>query len=196
MTFEECQEVWKQQQIADATKEATAIANRVAQSQRRQKRMANLSLINTGAFVTFVIYGLSSGKIPTTDLGPVLAFSGATVALVAGLARLRYHRWKRPASEGAALGPALQWSLSDTVGQIRELGLALAAAVIFVLPAAVWSVSSLLDSGRMDARSATGFSTMLAAVLVANLLGWGGYYLAILAPRRERLERLVALFGE
>lgn len=197
MSLEEYQTAWSASSVGKPLPgELDGLIESLTRTERRHRIILGICSFYTLAVFLFVAWYVTSGRtIAWNEVLPVLALQVFLAFALAVLIRRRGQRRKALETSGRNVLDAARTGLSHVRSEIRDIRLlALAAAV--ALPTLVFVVSRLIDSGKMNAQAAWGFTGMCLTVVGANAVYQTLRYRRKLAPQRERLERIVASLGE
>lgn len=197
MSFEEYQTVWAASSPRrPLQEELDSLIGRLNKSERRRRIVLGVCAFNTAAAFVFVLNFVFSGRsIAWNEAAPVLALQVFLAFALAVLIRRRGQRRRALEMSGRSVLDAAHTGLSHVRSEIRDIRLlALAAGV--AVPVLAFVVSRLLDSGKMNGQAAWTFALVCLVVLGANGVYQALRYRRTLAPRRERLEQIVASLGE
>jgi len=176
--------------------ELDGLIESLARNERRRRILLGFCAFNTVAAFAFEAWYVVSGRtIAWNELLPLLALQVFLAFGLAVLIRRRGLRQRALEMSGSSVLDAARTGLSNIRSEIRDICLlALAAGV--AVPALAFVVSQLMNSGKMNAQAAWGFALVYLAVIGTNAACQTLRYRRTLAPRRERLEQIVASLGE
>ncbi len=197
MSIEEYQIAWRQTSPAAPLRtELDSLIRGMTRSERRSRIVLSICAVNAVVAFLFTLGVLFSRRSPAwNELLPAL---GLQVVLTLGLVvMIRRQQTRRRALElaGSTVREAARSSLSNVNSEIRgfRLLLYLACTVVVLL---AFSVSQLVSSGKMDLKAALSFTLFSGLILGVNVAFQWLKYRRTLAPRRRRLEQILASLQE
>jgi hypothetical protein len=197
MSLEEYQSAWNASgEVKPLPRELEGLIRSLTKSERRGRIMLGMCGFYTVAAFAFDIWYVTSGRtIAWNEVMPVFALQVFLAFALAMLIRRRGQRQRALETSGRSLLDAARAGLSHVRSEIRDTRLlALAAAV--AVPVLAFVVSQLMASGKMSGQAAWGFGLFCLTVIGLNAAYQTLRYRRTLAPRRVRLEQIVASLGE
>jgi hypothetical protein len=197
MSLEEYQSAWSASGAGKPLQgELDGLIQGLTRSERRRRVLLGFFAFNTAAAFLFDAWYVVSGRtIAWNELLPVLALQIFLAFTLAALIRRRGQRQRALEMSGRNVLDAARAGLSHVRSEVRDIGL-LALAAVVAVPALAFVVSQLIGSGKMNGQAAWGFALVCLTVIGANASYQTFRYRRTLAPRRERLEQIVASLGE
>lgn len=197
MSLEEYQSAWS---ASDACKPAPGELEGLIESLTRREcgrriLLGFCSFYTIAAFLLEGLYVLSGRTIAWNELLPVFALQVFLSFALAVLIRRRGQRQRALELSRSSILDAARGGLDHVRSEVRDIRL-LALAAVVTVAALAFVVSQLMGSGKMNGQAAWGFAMVCLTVIGANAAYRTFRYRRTLAPRRERLEQIVASLGE
>ncbi len=197
MSLEEYQSAWGAGGAGKLVQqELDGLIQNLTRSVRRRRILLGFcTFFTVAAFALEASYVASGRTVAWNEVLPVLALQVFLAFGLAVLIRRRGQRQRALEMSGSSVLDAARTGLSNIRSEIRDMRLlALAAGV--AMPALAFVVSQLMSSGKMNAQAAWSFALVCLAVIGVNVVYQTLRYRRTLAPRRERLEQIVASLGK
>lgn len=197
MNLEEYQSAWGGSGVREpAPGELDALMESLTRGERGRRILLGFCSFYTVAAFVFEAWYVASGRtIVWNEVLPVFALQIGLAFALAVLIRRRAQRQRQLELSRKNVLDAARGGLDHVRSEMRDVRLlALAAAV--TVPTLTFVVSQLVGSGKMNEQAAWSFATVCLAVIGANAVYQTLRWRRTLAPRRERLEQIVASLGE
>lgn len=197
MSIEEYQTAWgASSPRRPLQEELDSLIGRLNKSERRRRIVLGVCAFNTAAVFVLVLSFVFSGRpIAWNEAAPAFGLQIFLAFALAVLIRRRGQRQRTLEMSGRSVLDAARTGLSHVRSEIRDIRL-LALAAVVAVPALAFVVSQLMGSGKMNGQAAWSFALVCLTVLGANAAYQTLRYRRTLAPRRARLEQIVASLGE
>jgi hypothetical protein len=197
MNLEDYKIAWQTEQAAAPLRsELETMIGSMIRSDRRSRIVFRICAANTVLVFPFTVSVLTwLGPVPWKEVVPLLLLQ---LMLALGLFVLMSRRKSRERALQAAVSTvqeAARLGLDDIESEERDTRLLLVLAGLAV-PFLAYAVYQLVLSGKMNGQAAASFATLCAAVLGINIAVKWWRRQSKLKPRRQRLEQLLASFGE
>jgi hypothetical protein len=197
MSFEEYKSAWGASGDGKPLQgELDRLMQSLTRSERRHRLLLGFCAFSTAsAFIFDAWYVLSGRTIAWNELLPVFTLQVFLAYALAVLIRRRGQRQKTLETSGRSVLDAAHIGLNHVRSEIRDIRL-LALAAFVAVTALAFAVSQLMGSGKMNGKAGWSFAMVCLAVIGANAAYQAFRYRHTLAPRRKRLEQIVASLGK
>ncbi len=193
MSLEEYQDAWRATSPAAALKsELDSFIGALTRSERRGNIVISICAVNAVVALAITL-GMLLFRRPLAwnEALPAIGLQAFVTFALALLMRRRRARRQALKSAGMTVREAARTGLDNVNGEIRDARLMLTFAWIIV-PLLAFPVSQLIASGKMNARAALSFALLCALAIGVNAAVQWWRYRRTLAPRRMRLEQILA----
>lgn len=197
MSFEEYKSAWGASGDGKPLQgELDRLMQSLARSERRHRLLLGFCTFSTAsAFIFDAWYVLSGRTVAWNELLPVFTLQVFLAFALAVLIRRRGQRQQTLETSGRSVLDAAHIGLNHVRSEIRDIRL-LALAAFVAVTALAFAVSQLMGSGKMNGQAAWSFALVCLIVIGVNAVYQALRYRRMLAPRRERLEGIVASLDE
>ncbi len=168
----------------------------MSRSERRHRIIISICAVNAIAAILCTL-GILLFRRPLAWNEALPAIGLQALLTLALAVMVRHQQARRRALEAAGLTvrEATQIGLGNVNSEIRDVRLMLHLAWI-VVPVLAFSVNQLMSSGKMNTQAAVSFTLLYVLVMGVNAAVQWWRYRRTLAPRRRRLEQIMASLGD